>query len=149
MRNSLVHCLKRIRIIILFVLILPVFLTSCDPKYGHYPSQLASKWVCTAPEFTIEYSRNASGVLEDSAILRWNEESIPVDLAFDSVSFWLLPESSEDYDDRLLFGTWEYRDENLVLVIEEDFIFENQFSELVFSPLELEESTEDGTHAPE
>ena len=34
----------------------------------------------------------------------------------------------------LLSGSWEYEDDNLVLYIEEDFIFDNTIDKLVFVP---------------
>lgn len=136
MALELIRNFKRLkRIYVLGSLVVIILLCGCDAKFGNYPYDKASCWSCTEPEFTIEYSTNESGVLIDAAVVNWNNEEISVDVDFQSSLFWVLPANSDNYDDRLLSGSWQYQNDDLVLFIDEDFLFEGQYSELVFSPI--------------
>ena len=136
MALELIRNFKKFNRILALCSITVIFLLcGCDAKYGKYPYDRASYWYCSEPEFSIECSTNEFGVLVDSAVLNWGNEEILVDVDFQTSLFWVLPANSEKYDDRLLSGSWEYKKDNLVLFIDEDFLFEGQYSKLVFSPI--------------
>lgn len=122
--------------LVLLCLAAIVLLYGCDGKYGKYPYDRALHWNCSDPEFSIEWFTTESGLITKcAAVINWNSKEKPVYVDFYSNFFSVLPTTSDHYDHRLLTGTWKYRGEDLVLIIEEDFLFYNQYEELVFSPV--------------
>lgn len=102
-----------------------------------YPYFIAPNWHCGEPSFTLSYSTEGHRLISSDEILEWNGVVMPVDVEFLMTAYCVYPDTSasyQDYDDRLFSGTWKYRNGNFILIIEEDFIFDHQFSELVFSP---------------
>lgn len=119
----------------LCVLFIAALFSGCDPYAGSYPFLVESEWICNDPYMILTYYENSNGMLSATEYLTWNGVQLEVDLKFQANSYCISPEDSTDYDERLLRGTWEYRNGDLVLIIEEDFLFENQYAELVFSPV--------------
>lgn len=115
------------------VLILCVAMCSCDGKAGRYPHDLGTEWICNDPYFSLKYTEDANGILVQTEQLEWEGETIAVDVGFISTTYCVYPEHSNHYEDRLFSGTWSYRNKVLILSIDEDFIFDNQYSELIFS----------------
>lgn len=101
----------------------------------NYPFHVASMWQCDDPHFSLIYTRTENGMLTSYEELEWGNETIPVDVCFLMREYDVFPAASSAYEDRLFGGTWKYRDGNFVLVIKEDFLFDNKYSELVFSPV--------------
>lgn len=101
----------------------------------NYPYHVASMWQCNDPYFLITYNRKENGALTSYEKLEWNDEAIQIDLCFLMSEYYVYPVTSSEYGDRLLSGTWEYRNGDLVLIIDEDYIFDNQYKELVFAPV--------------
>lgn len=101
-----------------------------------YPWEKASHWVCEDPYFTLSYSKDPWGSLVCEEVLIWNGKEIPVEVGMLHHMYDVSPTDSNHYDDRLLTGTWKYRKGNLILRIEEDFIFGNRYEELIFKPTE-------------
>ena len=119
---------------ILLILILAVLSYGCDPLYNDYPHNKSNEWICANPLITLSYNKDENGALSQDEILIWEELSMVIDLAFRSDYFTMYPANTISHDDRLLSGSWYYRNGNLILTIEEDFIFDYQFDELVFVP---------------
>lgn len=111
-------------------------ISSISMPFVEYPWERESQWVCADPHFTVSYLKHSQGSLISEEILIWEDKEIRVDLRIGVSYFTVFPEYSNVHDDRLLSGTWKYRKGNLVLRIEEDFIFDNQYKELVLSPIE-------------
>ena len=126
-RNSLIG--------IIICLIIPISLCSCDMRAGQYPFQMANYWKCPSPEFSLSYWTDADNRKQEDAQLIWNGQTIDVDIMFGVGDFCVYPADSLAYSDRLLSGLWKYRAGDLILIIKEDFIFGNQYKELVFSPV--------------
>lgn len=129
------------RILLVFCLLIASMLlfSGCDPMSNKYPYDKAMEWVCTNPYFAVEYLTTDDGrVVDHSASIQWNDSLLTVEVNLGSSHFWVSPTTSNHYDDRLLSGKWRYRGKNLVLSIEEDFIFDNQYSEIIFSPVSAE-----------
>lgn len=124
---------KKFGVFILMVLTV-ASLCGCDGMYGKYPHDISSEWICEDPVFSFSYTMDGSTLLDDTATVSWNEKTIPVDIDFQANQCWVLPADSRHYDDRLLTGTWKYKDGVLILYAEEDFLFDCKYSELVFSP---------------
>lgn len=122
-------------IVIVMCLIIMINLCSCDMRAGRYPFQIADNWKCTSPEFSLSYSADADKQKQGNEQLIWNGLTIDVDIMFGLGDYCVYPIDSAAYSDRLLSGTWKYRDGDLILIIKEDFIFGNQYTELVFSPV--------------
>lgn len=120
----------------LFIVFLCLFFCSCDSRAGQYPFQVSSEWRCDTIEFSLSYSTDVSGNKQENEVLIWGNETFPVNIAFGLGDFCVFPDGSVKYDERLFSGTWKYEGSKLVLEIEEDFLFNNQFSELSFTPLQ-------------
>ena len=105
---------------------------ACDTIHGKYPFQVATKWVCDNPYFLLSYPENKKD--NEHGELQLGTEIITVDITFGLGDYCVYPVHSVHYDDRLLTGLWDYRNGNLVLSIDEDYLFENQYSELIFAP---------------
>lgn len=125
----------KILLIALAVLLIVVFLSQNDAINRNYPFRAAPKWESDDPPFSIEYSRDENGVLTSYAVLEWNDEILQVSVCFLMGDYEVYPATSSYYEDRLFGGTWKYRDGDLVLIIKEDFLFDNQYSQIVFSPV--------------
>ena len=97
-------------------------------------------WQCEDPRFSLAYSRDEKGFLVQHEELEWNNETMLVDVCFvhGVRKYEVYLDSPSPYvrhEDRLFSGTWKYRRGDLVLIIEDDFLFDNRYSELVFSPV--------------
>ena len=126
---------SKIMLVVLCMLAV-IFLFGCDGKYGKYPYDKATQWECSDPEFSIEWASNEYGLITgNSSIINWKAKETLVYVEFYSSFFEVLPSGSNHHDYRLLTGTWKYRNGDLILIIKEDFIFDNQYEELVFSPV--------------
>lgn len=115
-----------------------LLLVGCDPYADSYPSLSESEWECFDPYFILIYTEESNGTFSAVEYLEWDGKRIEVDLRFHANSYSVDPEKSTDHDDRLFTGTWEYRNGDLVLIIEEDFIFNNTYNELVFSRVDID-----------
>ena len=108
-----------------------LFLSGCDPVAGHYPWEIAPKWVCNAPEMTFESTQLRDNTWSFSGELIWEDIAVDVDVAYRANRFVIYPENTSSHDDRLLSGTWRYDKDDLIFTIEEDFIFDGAYSTLV------------------
>lgn len=120
-------------IFLLLLSIVSMFLWQYHTSSRNYPFHISSEWHSNAPVFTLSYMQDDNGMLNSSEILEWNHEIIYVDVCFLMREYCVYPKNSDAYEDRLFSGTWHYRKGKLVLTIQEDYIFDNQFSELVFT----------------
>ena len=124
-------------LILLFVLF-SVFLSGCDPYAETYPFLDASAWVCRDPYITLIYTEDSKGRISAEEHLTWHDMQLDIDLHFQANTYCVSPESSTDHDKRLFTGTWEYRNGDLILKIEEDFVFDYVYSELIFMKTDME-----------
>ena len=127
--NGLMLILIPLLLAAILLFIASIFMVTIE-----YPWEKGARWVCEEPHFTLSYSRNSHNMLVSEEVLVWDGKEIPVFIGMQQHSYDVYPQSSNRYDDRLLSGTWKFRDGNLVLCIEEDFIFDNQYRELIFHP---------------
>ena len=121
--------------LILIILLAILLLWQRGISSRNYPFYIASSWQCEDPSFSIQYFRDENGVLNSYQELEWNDLKIPVKLCLLMRDFDVYPADSSAYEDRLFSGTWRYRKGVLILFIEEDFLFGNQYAELVFTPI--------------
>lgn len=119
---------------VLLVLVFAVLCSGCDPYYNNYPHDKATGWICTNPFISLSYNTDSNGTLSQEEILIWEELTLEIDLVFQSNLFTMYPANTTSHDERLISGSWYYRNGNLILTIDEDFIFEHQFKELVLEP---------------
>lgn len=128
--------MKRTRLLfVLLIVVVSILCMGCDPYYGHYPHNKGLEWVCSNPNFTLSFTYNPNGTFTQEAFLEADGEMIAVEVCFYSIYFEVNPRSSNHYSDRFFTGEWKYRGGNLVLKIDEDFVFDNQYEEFVFSPV--------------
>ena len=119
--------------VITLIIAVAISLLACDPYANKYPFKEEGPWICKDPEFTISYSKEPNnGIIEEST-LEWDGETIHVDVTFQVDTYCVIPFGTTAHADRLFNGTWEYRGKDLVFYIEEDFLFDGHFYELVFS----------------
>ena len=122
---------KSILCIVLIVAVSLLF-SACDPYANSHPYLTESTWVCSDPKITLEYTKGRTGMMTELCTIEWNDMSLEFDLYFRSTLFEAGPAGYTKYEDRLFSGTWKYRDGNLVLMLDEDFLFDNAYKELVF-----------------
>lgn len=122
-------------LITLVILLGMVFLWRNNSANRNYPFHIASMWQCDDPHFSIIYTREENGILISYEELEWNNKTMQVEICFLMSDYDVYPATSSAYEDRLFSGTWKYRDGDFVLIIKEDFLFDNKYSELVFSPV--------------
>lgn len=118
------------------VLILVLFLLGCDPRSGEYPHELHKEWLCEEPQITLSFDYNQDGILSSSEVIKTEDGLLSVYFGMNPSFFKTFKVESDHYTDKLLFGSWEYREGKLVLHIEEDLIFNNRYSSLEFTPVE-------------
>lgn len=137
MGSELIPKKRKWGILITLALLLGLSITWCinAMQSRNYPFLISSRWECNDFPFILTYEEHSNGSVTSYAELMWNNHVIQVDIGFLMREYDVYPAKSSSYEDRLFGGTWKYRDGNLVLVIEEDFLFENQYKELVFSPV--------------
>ena len=116
------------------ILIFAIVSLGCDPYYDKYPYDRASSWISTNPPVSLTYQEMANGTVSQEEVLVWEESTIEIDLMFRADFYDAFPANSAAYDDRLFSGSWHYRDDKLILTIDEDFIFGHRFEELEFIP---------------
>ena len=126
---SLIH----ISLVLVISLCALSLLCGCDPYYDQYPFLEEAEWICDEPHFTFTYTYDSNGACNGTELLTWQGTTMEVDVLFQSTWYVVIPEGPTSNDDRILTGVWRYQNGNLVLSIEEDFIFNNQYSELVFT----------------
>ena len=115
-------------LLVMILLSFAILCVGCSEPYN-----VADAWLCPDPSFSLIYSKDDRGTLIQSEILVVNDELMQVDVLFSRATFCIYPEGSHSYSDRLLTGTWKYRNNTLVLSIEDDYLFDNKYSELVFT----------------
>lgn len=121
-------------VLICLAVLTVLFLCGCDPRSGQYPFQKAESWSSADPAISLHYTQNEDNTWTFAEELRWNNDTIEIDVAMQSDAYCVYPADSSHYDDRLFSGHWKYRKGNLVLIIEEDFLFDGAYSEIVLVP---------------
>ena len=116
---------------ILLAIICALF-AGCDPYYRNYPFQEEATWICEEPYMQFVFSKAANGVPISEEYLIWNGEKIQIDVSYQASMYCVDPKGSIVHDERLFTGEWKYRKGALVFSIKEDFIFGNQYEELIF-----------------
>jgi len=116
----------------LLLLAISVLVMGCD-YYYEPPYEKGSRWACEEPQVMLSYTKDAEGNLLQEEILVWNEQTMEIDVVFQSSQYVAYPENAAHYDHRLFSGSWTYKNGSLILVVEEDFLFHNQFDHLVFA----------------
>ena len=119
--------------VIALIFAVAISLLACDPYANKYPFKEEGTWICKDPEFTISYSKEPNNRIIEESTLEWDGETIHVDVTFQVDTYCVSPIGTTAHADRLFNGTWEYRGEDLVFYIEEDFLFDGHFYEIVFS----------------
>ena len=127
---------KRMKLLpVLLIMVVSMLCMGCDPYYDRYPYRTGLEWVCSDPNFTISYIYKPNGTFTQEAFLEADGEMMAVEVCFQSIIFEVYPRNSNHFSDRFFTGEWKYRGGNLVLKIDEDFIFDHQYKEFVFSPV--------------
>ena len=116
-------------------LICTILFCGCDPRSGKYPFQKGEQWYSEDPQISLNYSKQEDGTWEIYETLLCDGKIKEIDLAMHSSDFWVYPADSNYHDDRLFSGRWKYRKGDLVLIVEEDFVFGGKYSEIVLSQI--------------
>ena len=121
-------------LLVMILLSFAILCVGCSEPYN-----VADAWLCPDPSFSLIYSKDDLWHYLQSSkktVVMYgmvNDELMQVDVLFSRATFCIYPEGSHSYSDRLLTGTWKYRNNTLVLSIEDDYLFDNKYSELVFT----------------
>ena len=126
-------------VICALLLLYAVLFSGCDPRSGKYPFQKCEQWYSEEPQISLNYSKREDGTWKMYETLLYDGEVKEIELAMHSYDFWVYPAPSGhviNHDDLLFSGSWKYRNGNLVLIVEEDFIFDGKYSKIILKPLE-------------
>ena len=136
MESGLTHKCKNIKLIMILLLTIVVGILCCSISNNRrYPYLVEEKWICTEPYVVLTYLMDDSNALHSSEVIVLDNQTIEVEIGFLMREYCAYPKGFSSYDDRLFSGTWKYEGKNLVFIIDEDFIFNNRYSKLVFSPV--------------
>ena len=135
MEYELIHKGRLYCVVLSITVLFVLLLCGCDPRSGQYPFQKAEYWESYDPPITLRYAQNDDHTWSSLEELHWKGDFIKIDMARQSDYFCVYPAESSNHGDRLFAGSWKYRKGNLVLIIKEDFIFGNQYSEIVLVPV--------------
>lgn len=132
---------KLVKSSLLFLMVLSVAFVfwGCDPMANHYPFSETSDWICDDPYCTLSYSKDDKGSLISIEELTWGDTIIEVDFEFSSDYYCVYPKGSTNHEERLFSGTWNYQNGKLVMLIEEDFIFNSHYAKLIFTPADSDQ----------
>lgn len=120
--------------ICVFLLLCTLLFSGCNPRSGKYPFERGSQWYSEKPQMSLNYSQREDGTWDIYETLFYDGEVKEILLDMHSSAFWVYPADSNYHDDRLFSGRWRYRKGDLVLIVEEDFVFGGEYSEIVLSP---------------
>ena len=103
-----------------------------------YPFEKAERWVSLDPYFVLEY-KYVDGELLQNTFLEINGELQEVEVGHQGGVFavFLKTSESENHNGTLFSGTWKYRGDDLVYYIDDDFVFDGAYKEIVFEPKEI------------
>ena len=90
---------------------------------------------------SLNYSQREDGTWDIYETLFYDGEVKEILLDMHSSDYWVFPAPSGNityHDDMLFSGSWKYRNGNLVLIVEEDFIFDGKYSKIILKPIEGE-----------
>lgn len=111
---------------------------STDPVKP-YPWHRAECWYCAEIDMTIRFTADAQGDRTGSASSQQTIEGeiyeIGIGFQNDAIAFFC-DLDNDGVAERILDGTWIYRDGNLVVKVHEDTVFSEQYPELEFVPSE-------------
>lgn len=124
------------RCLILFLLISTFLFSACDPRAGRYPFHKAEYWISEDPQISLCYTKNTDGTWYPDHTLIWENEEKEISIGMQADYYCVYPADSNHHDDRLFSGNWRYRGKDLVLTIEEDFIFDGTYSKIILRPQE-------------
>ena len=124
------------RCLIVFVVVSMLLFSGCDPRSGKYPFQKAEKWHGDDPQISLCYTKDSNGIWSFYHTLILENEELEISIGMQASYYCVYPASSSHHDDRLFSGHWKYRNGNLVLFIEEDFVFDGKYSKIILKPIE-------------
>lgn len=123
-----------------FIVIIACMLCGC---YGlnnsgkQYPWTRAECWYCKEIVMTIRFSVDESGDITEAPYsqLAIGGMICEVGIGFQGNGIgFLLDLDGDGIAERILDGTWSYRGENMVIQVNEESIFSEQYKELIFMP---------------
>ena len=134
LRSNMFELIRRCLIVLVIVSML--LLCGCDPRSGRYPFQKAENWHSDDPQISLCYAKDSSGNWSFHHTLIWENEEQEISIGMQASYYCVYPANSSHHDDRLFSGSWKYRNGNLVLIVEEDFVFDGKYSKIILKPLE-------------
>ena len=124
--------LKRLFMMLCCIISSVFLLSGCDAYYNTYPFDEECEWACQDPSIVLSYTYDAEGKRSGKEVLTWNNSTIELQIGFRASSYDAYPKGNTGYASRLFSGSWRYEKDYLILTIEEDYIFDDQYNELVF-----------------
>ena len=134
---ELIRNKKMIAKFFLILLIISMLLfCGCDSRYGRYPFQVSEEWYSEEPAIFLSYTQNSNGTWDLYHTLTWADSMKEISIGMQSSYYCVYPAGSNHYEDRLFSGSWKYQNGNLVLNIEEDFLFDGEYSKIILKPID-------------
>ena len=134
--------MKRFFLIILICVVL-FYCVGCDgyATAKRYPCYKSSYWYCEKLDFAFYYEYHEDGRMKYATYpLHWDGETLNVFVDF-IVGSWHIDVDNGDgvtqIEEQILSGTWTYKGDKLILEITKDNLFDGQFQELVFIPMDV------------
>lgn len=127
--------IKRLFAIFLALCILALCLSGCTLR----DTSIFSKEItmqCDDPYMITTYKETENGVGSRETYLEIDGELQKVGLHYRSTIFAVRLEFTPTSSELLFSGTWKEKNGNLILYIEEDYIFDNQYEKIVLKPVE-------------
>lgn len=106
---------------------------------NRYPWYRAERWYCEEIDMTIQFQYNEEGnyIGGEYSQLVVDGKTYEVGIGFQSSAIGFhIDEDGDDIWEGILDGTWGYQQENMVIRIGTESIFDGKYSELVFVPCE-------------
>lgn len=91
---------------------------------------------CDDPYMITTYMETENGVGSRETYLEIDGELQKVALHYREAVFGVYWEFSPTEHELLLFGTWKEKDGNLILYIDDDYIFDNKYEKIILNPVD-------------
>lgn len=136
-RLCIILCLCLVFSFILFLALIGNY--DLKDSLKRYPWYRAERWYCEEIDMTIQYTYNEDGNLTgiEYSYLVVDGKTYRVGIGFQSSAIGFhIDADGDDIWEKILDGSWAYRQGNMVIQISEESIFGGQYTELVFVPCE-------------
>lgn len=106
-----------------------IAMSGCDPLSRWAPPEISEKWVSNDPEMVLHFEQDG----QQNCWILWNGTRTEVEVGFRAGFFWVTLAGPRVPTVTLLQGSWRYKGDKLLFLIEEDDFFDGAYKTLVFT----------------